>query len=91
MFVSLASGRDADGALPIRTDAEVSGALLRAGSEVVHVFRNGDAGYLVPAAGQIDVSETRVCAREGLIIQNEKQITITAVEDSELVLIVTAT
>ena len=34
MFVPLASGRNAEGALPIRTDAEVSGALLRAGSEV---------------------------------------------------------
>jgi redox-sensitive bicupin YhaK (pirin superfamily) len=39
VFVPLASGCNAEGALPIRTDAEVYGALLRS-------FCKGDAGYL---------------------------------------------
>jgi quercetin 2,3-dioxygenase len=66
MFVPLASGRNAEGALPIRTDAEVSGALLQAGSEVTHTLRKGDAGYLVPATGQIEVNGVPVHAREGV-------------------------
>ena len=33
VFVPLASGRNAEGALPIRTDAEVYGALLRTGAK----------------------------------------------------------
>jgi quercetin 2,3-dioxygenase len=90
MFVPLASGRNAEGALPIRTDAEVSGALLQAGSEVTHTLRKGDAGYLVPATGQIEVNGVPVHAREGLVIRDEERIFIKAVEDSELVLIVTA-
>jgi redox-sensitive bicupin YhaK (pirin superfamily) len=90
VFVPLASGRNVEGALPIRTDAEVSGALLRAGSEVIYTFRNEDAGYLVPTTGQIEVNGVTVRAREGLVIRGEKQISIKAVEDSELVLIVTA-
>jgi redox-sensitive bicupin YhaK (pirin superfamily) len=90
VFVPLASGRNAEGALPIRTDAEVSGALLRAGSEVIYTFRNEDSGYLVPTTGQIEVNAVTVRAREGLVIRGENQISIKAVEDSELVLIVTA-
>jgi hypothetical protein len=90
IFVPLASGRKAEGALAIRTDAEVSGALLRAGSEMVYGFRKDDAGYLVPATGQIEVNGLSVHAREGLVIQDEERISIKAVQDSELVLIVTA-
>jgi quercetin 2,3-dioxygenase len=90
IFVPLASGRDTEGALPIRTDAEVSGALLQAGSEIICNFRKEDAGYLVPATGEIEVNGVRVHAREGLVIRNEERISIRAVEDSELVLIVTA-
>jgi redox-sensitive bicupin YhaK (pirin superfamily) len=56
MFVPLDSGRNAEGLLPICTDAEVNGALLQAGPRVIHAFRKADAGYLVPAAGQIEVN-----------------------------------
>jgi quercetin 2,3-dioxygenase len=90
MFVPLASGRNAEGALRIRTVAEVSGALLQAGSELTHTLRKGDAGYLVPATGQIEVNGVPLHAREGLVIRDEERISIKAVEDSELVLIVTA-
>ena len=91
VFVALASGRNTEGALPIRTGAEVSGALLRAGSKVIQTFSKEDAGYLVPATGLIEVNGVPVRAREGLIIRSEKQISISAAKDSELVLIVTAT
>jgi redox-sensitive bicupin YhaK (pirin superfamily) len=89
-LVPLASGRNAEGALPIRTDAEVYGALLRAGGETNYSFRKGDAGYLVPATGEVEVSGVRVHAREGLVIENEETIAIKALADSELVLVVTA-
>jgi redox-sensitive bicupin YhaK (pirin superfamily) len=53
VFVPLASGRNAEGALPIRTDAEVYGALLQAGTRTSYSFRNGGAGYRSNyAAGQ---------------------------------------
>lgn len=90
IFVPLASGRKSEGALAVRTDAEVSGALLRAGSEIVHIFRKDDAGSLVPATGQIEVNGVSVHVREGLVIQDEERISIKAIRDSELVLIVTA-
>jgi quercetin 2,3-dioxygenase len=89
-FVPLASGRSAEGALSIRTDAEVSGALLETGSEVIHTFHKQDAAYIVSATDQVEVSGVPVHAREGLVIRNEEQISIKAIQDSELVLIVTA-
>jgi redox-sensitive bicupin YhaK (pirin superfamily) len=43
-FVPLASGRNAEGALPIRTDAEVYGALLQAGARASFSFREEEEG-----------------------------------------------
>jgi len=89
-FVPLASGRNAEGALPIRTDAEVYGALLQAGARTSFSFRKGDVGYLVPATGEVEVGMVQVGAREGLVIENEKMVAINALRDSELILVVTA-
>ena len=89
-FVPLASGRNAEGALPIRTDAEVYGALLQAGARASFSFRKGDSGYLVPATGEVEVGMVQVGAREGLVIEDEKMVAINALRDSELILVVTA-
>jgi len=89
-FVPLASGRNAEGALPIRTDAEVYGALLQAGAKTCYSFLKGDAGYLVPATGEVEVNGVKLHAREGLVIESEEAVAITALTDSELILVVTA-
>lgn len=89
-FVPLASGYGTSDALPLRADAEVYGALLTAGSAATFDFPPGHSGYLVPASGVVSVDGTCVQAREGLVIIDERSITIKAVEDAELVLIVTA-
>jgi len=91
VFVPLASGRNAEVALPIRTDAEVYGAILQAGSKTSYSFQKGDAGYLVPATGEVDVSGVLLNAREALVIENEETIAIKAFADSELVLVITST
>ena len=89
-IVPLASGRNAKGALPIRADAEVSGAMLLAGTGTTYTFTSGDAGYLVLATGAVEVNRVMVQAREGLVIENETLVSIRAIQDSELVLVVTA-
>lgn len=90
-FVVLASGRGAEGALPIRSNAEVSGALLRAGADLEYSFQDEDAGYLMPVTGEIEVNGVRVSAREGLVVRDEKKIAIKALSESELVLVTTNT
>ena len=67
----------------------MSGAILNAGSETTYSFQPRDAAYLVPATGEIEVNGKRIEAREGLVIREESAVTIKALEDSEVVLIVT--
>ncbi|MFN5690522.1 MAG: hypothetical protein ACK46T_41015, partial [Bradyrhizobium sp.] len=43
--------------------------------------------YLVPAAGSVEVNGVRVNARDGAAIRDEATLKITALEDSELVLV----
>jgi redox-sensitive bicupin YhaK (pirin superfamily) len=87
-FVTLASGfaDDAD-ALPIRTDARVLGATLKAGETTTYALGKDRSGYLVPAAGVVEVNGVKLNARDGAGIKNEDVITITALEDAELVLV----
>ena len=89
-IVLLASGRNAEGALPIRADAEVSGAMLLADTETTYTFNRRDFGYLVAATGTLEVSGVQVLAHEGLVIKNETVIAIKAYQDSEILLVVSA-
>jgi quercetin 2,3-dioxygenase len=87
-FVTLASGRDGDGdALPIRTDARVLGATLKAGSETEYPLGAGRHAYLVPVTGTVEVNGVRANARDGLAIQDEAVLKLKAGEDTELVLV----
>ena len=87
-FVPLASGiaGDAD-ALPIRTDARVLGATVRAGETVTYDLTADRHAYLVPATGRVRIEDVEVNARDGAAITGVTQIAVTAIEDSELVLV----
>lgn len=90
-FVTLASGFEGDGdALQIRADARVAGATLKAGGTLAYPLDAGRRAYLVPALGAVDVNGERVNARDGAAIRDLDSIKITALEDSELVLVDTA-
>lgn len=88
-FVALASGAQGDeDALPIRTDARVLGATLKAGETVEYRFADAKRyGYLVPAKGRVEVNGVLLEARDGAAIHDEELIRVTAREDAELVLV----
>ncbi len=87
-FVTLASGfaEDTD-ALPIRTDARVVGATLKAGESATYQLGTDRRAYLVPAIGAVEIDGQRVNARDGAAIAEVDSIQITALEDSEIVLV----
>ena len=87
-FVTLASGMagDAD-ALPIRTDARVAGATLKAGETTEYVLGDGRHAYLVPAVGAVEVNGVRLDARDGAAVKDEAVLRIRAIEDAEVVLV----
>jgi hypothetical protein len=87
-FVTLASGHAGDGdALPIRTDARVVAATLKAGQTADYRLAAGRRAYLVPATGAVEIDGQRVNARDGAAITDVDTLTVTALEDSELVLV----
>ncbi|MDB5504207.1 MAG: hypothetical protein JWR89_4109 [Tardiphaga sp.] len=87
-LVTIASGFPADTeALPIRADARVLATSLKSGESAQYALGATRNGYLVPAVGAIEINGIRVNARDGVAIRNEASFTITALEDSELVLV----
>ena len=87
-FVVLASGFDNDNdALPIRTDARVVGATLKAGETAEYALGANRRGYLVPASGAVEIDGQRVNARDGAAITGVETLRVTAIEDSEVVLV----
>ena len=87
-FVTLASGFAADNdALPIRTDARVVGATLRAGETAEYRLGSDRHAYLVPAAGAVEVNGVRVGTRDGAAIEKTDILAVTALADAEIVLV----
>jgi len=87
-FVTLASGVPGDeDALPIRTDARVLGATIKAGERLDYPAQPERHLYLVPAVGALEVNGVRLDARDGAAITGETALTLTALEDTEVVLV----
>lgn len=87
-FVTLASGISGDeDSLPIRADARVVGATLRAGETAEYSLGSGRFAYLVPATGAIEIDGQRINARDGAAIRDLDVVRVTALEDSEVVLV----
>ena len=87
-FVTLASGFAEDSeALPIRTDARVLGATLKKGETTEYALGAERHAYLVPATGKIEINGVTANARDGIAISDTDTLTVTALEDAELVMV----
>ena len=87
-FITLASGFAEDhDALPIRAQARVVGATLKAGETIDYPLGKDRRGYLVPAVGAVRIDGVRVNARDGAAIKDVETLHVTALDDSELVLV----
>jgi len=87
-LVTLASGFDSDhDALPIRARARVLGATLKVGETVEYALGERRHGYLVPASGAVEVNGVRIDARDGAAIKDVAVVRITAIDNSELVMV----
>ncbi|WP_374411488.1 pirin family protein [Novosphingobium colocasiae] len=87
-FVTLASGIDGDGdALPIRADARVAGVTLKAGESATYPASPERHLYLVPALGRVRIGDVEAAARDGVAVTGLAEVTVTALEDTEVVLV----
>ncbi len=87
-FVTLASGFGSDkDALPIRTDARVLGATLKAGQTAEYPLGTERHAYLVPAAGAVEIEGLRIGPRDGAAVSKLETLRVTALEDAEILLV----
>jgi redox-sensitive bicupin YhaK (pirin superfamily) len=87
-LVTIASGFEGDkDALPIRAKARVLATTLKAGESAEYSPAAARNLYLVPATGAVEINGVRVNARDGAAVRDESRLKITALEDSELVLV----
>jgi redox-sensitive bicupin YhaK (pirin superfamily) len=87
-LIALASGYSEDAeALQIRADARVLGATLLAGTTVTHIQNQFRHAYLAPAQGVIFVNGQRVAVGDGVAAIDEPELSITAEQDAEFVLV----
>lgn len=87
-FVTLASGfaEDQD-ALSIRTPARMAAATLQAGQSTEYPLGIARKAYLVAASGSIEVNGVSAQARDGVAVSDVEVIRVTAIEDSEIILV----
>lgn len=87
-LVVLASGFGSDlEALPLRAEARVLGATLRPDQTVAYDVGERRYLYLVPATGQVLVNGLVIDARDGAAMKDVRRLSISAVKDSEFVLV----
>ncbi len=82
----LASGMGDDSALPIRAQARVLGATLRAGDSLTYTVGDGRHAYLVPSTGSVSINGKALATGDGAALSGGL-VTITATDDAELVLV----
>jgi quercetin 2,3-dioxygenase len=86
----LASGREADAAsdaLHLYADAALFAGTLAKGETVRVPLVAGRGAYLVPASGSVTVNGVVVGQRDGAAATGESELTITANDDAEVVLV----
>jgi len=87
-FVTLASGfAEDEDALPIRTHARMAAATLQAGQHTDYPLGSARKAYLVAASGSIEVNGITAHARDGVAVSEVDVIRVTALEDSEVILV----
>jgi redox-sensitive bicupin YhaK (pirin superfamily) len=75
-----------DGALTIHQDVELWSTILEAGLSLDHELAEGRRAYLQVVRGGVDVDGETLVSGDALAITNKRQISISAAEESELLL-----
>jgi redox-sensitive bicupin YhaK (pirin superfamily) len=86
-FVTLASGLGDADALPIRADARVLGATLKAGESATYELDPRRHAYLATTLGEVEVNGVKIEPRDGAAISGETTLEVRALSDAEVVLV----
>ena len=79
----IASGQD-DGGVHINQDVKIFSAKIKAGNEITYSLESGRAGWIQMITGSLKVENYVLDQGDGLAIENEEEIKLTAQVESEL-------
>jgi redox-sensitive bicupin YhaK (pirin superfamily) len=65
----------------------VAGATLKAGESATYPLGKDRKAYLVPATGKVEIEGQTIEARDGAAIAGLDEVRVTALVDSEIVLV----
>ncbi|MDX1293345.1 MAG: hypothetical protein R3265_11080, partial [Hyphomonas sp.] len=83
----LASGTGEQDSLVIDQDARVLGATLKRGETLEYDLTDGRHGYLVLAAGSVELNGLTLNARDGAAIRGAETLTLKGLADAEIVFV----
>ena len=86
-FITSGLANDSEDALTIRANARLVAATLTAGQSAEYHIAPGRKVYLVPASGQVDINGVVAKAGDGVAVSDERLLTVSAQQDSEIVLV----
>ncbi len=75
------SGDGRDGSLMIHQDADLYAGLLDAGASLQHGLRQGRRGWVQIVRGALDVNSIKLESGDGLALENETLLTLSASKD----------
>jgi redox-sensitive bicupin YhaK (pirin superfamily) len=83
----LVASRDGrEGSLKIHQDVSVYNALLKGGEAIEHRLAEGRHAWLQVVKGTVELNGTRLGVGDGAAVSEESTLTITAADDSEVIL-----
>ena len=82
----VASGHARDGALPVHQDVDLFVGKLNSGDQVTHELKPGRHAWLHVAEGAVTLDGSVLKAGDGAAISDEKSLTITGKEKSQVLL-----
>jgi redox-sensitive bicupin YhaK (pirin superfamily) len=82
-----AMSSDGGEAVMVNGDARVFISRLESGHQVTHEFSGERAGYLYAISGAVDVNGSRLTTGDAVSILDEPAITLSAADDTELILV----
>ncbi len=82
----IASSDGADGSVKIHQDAKLFVALLSPGEEVRHALGAKRHAWLQVANGEVELNGQRLAQGDGAAVSDEKELTVRATKDAEVLL-----
>lgn len=82
----VASPDGRDGSVTVHQDARVYASLLGAGKRVTHELAAGRHAWIQVVSGGVEVNGERLSTGDGAAVSDEREVSITASEESEILL-----